>query len=230
MLNGSKEEVMQRMTISAMVICLVIAETASAQVDKTVGKFGFGVDGGVFLPVSGDITSDSTFSDYFNAGPGLGGHVTYAITKEAAIRAGFSYTFLKLKDEANGDPDLEPYFRTPYFYLDGVLNLGGFMKPEGIVNPYLTAGPGIYMWTMTDDGVDGDPMRIGQEEFKKTSLGLHFGPGVEIFATPALSLFAEGKYHLIFTEDEEKFGEDFANLSGVDVSAGVTYHFNITPE
>jgi opacity protein-like surface antigen len=134
---------------------------------------------------------------------------------------------MKMKDEAIGDSELEPHFSTPYFYLDGVLNFGGFMKPGGMINPYIVAGPGVYMWKVTDDGANGDAILVGEEEFKKTSLGIHFGPGIEIFATPKLSIFAEGKYHIVFTEDEEKFGPEFANMSAIDISAGLTYHFNL---
>lgn len=50
---------------------------------------------------------------------------------------------------------------------------------------------------------------------------------MEVFATPALSIFAEGKYHMLFTKDEDKFGDDFGNLGAMAVTVGVTYHFSI---
>ncbi|MDD4052841.1 MAG: outer membrane beta-barrel protein [candidate division Zixibacteria bacterium] len=223
---------MKRFGLGLAVLCLVIASTASAQVDGTVGKLGVGVNGGLMIPASGDFTIDSSFSDYFGVGPGFGAHLTYTPVKEFTLRGGFTYTFMKLKDEVRGDMSEEPYFSAPYAYVDGVFNLGSFIKAEkNIVNPYILAGGGVYFWKVTDDGVNGDPITFpygaGTEEWKGTSFGAHFGAGVEVFVTPALSLFAEGKYHLMITKDEDKFGDDFANLGAIDAMVGLTYHFPI---
>jgi hypothetical protein len=223
---------MKRFGFGLAVICLVIASTAAAQVDGTVGKLGVGVNGGLLIPASGDFTADSSFSDYFSAGPGFGAHINYTPIKEFTIRGGFTYAFMKMKDEVRGDMAGEPYLSTPYAYVDGVLNLGSFIKaPKNIVNPYVVAGGGMYFWKVTDDGVNGDPITFpysgSREEWKATSFGAHFGAGVEVYATPSLSVFAEGKYHIIITKDEDKFGPDFANLGAIDAMVGVTYHFPI---
>jgi opacity protein-like surface antigen len=219
---------MKRIAVIAVLFCLTLAPIAGAQIDNNIGKLGFGVDGGLFIPASGDFTADSSFSDFFSVGPGFGAHVNYTICKQAAVRGGFSYTFLKMKDEARGNMTNKPYLATPYLYLDGILNFGGFMKPGSTINPYLAAGAGFYTWKVTDDGVGGDAIKLANnEEFKNTSLGIHFGPGVEFFATPALSIFAEGKYHLIFTKDNDKFGPEFKNLGAVDATVGLTYHFSL---
>jgi opacity protein-like surface antigen len=215
---------MKQYAIIAAILCLALAPAAGAQIDQSARTIGFGVDGGLVIPVSGDAAVDSSFSDYFGIGPGFGAHVSYTPIKQVTVRAGFSYAFMKMKDEVAGDAAVEPYLSTPYVYLDGVLNGGGFMKPGSIINPYAIAGGGVYMWKITDDGVNGDARVLGNlEEMKKTSPGLHFGAGLEVFATPQLSVFAEGKYHMVFMEDTEKFGEDFGNLGAIDVSAGLTY-------
>ncbi len=218
---------MQRIVAITAIMLLVIAPMAGAQNFPAVNKLGVGVNGGLMLPASGDITNDSSFSDFFKAGPQFGAHVNYTPIKELTLRTGFSYAFMKMKDEVRGSGTNEPYFTAPYAYVDAVLNLGSLIKSEkNIVNPYIAAGGGAYFWKVTDDGVGGDAQKLGNnEEFKKTSLGVHFGPGVEILATPALSIFAEGKYHIILTKDEDKFGKDFKNMGAIEVAAGLTYHF-----
>ncbi len=218
---------MQRIVAITAILLLAIAPIAGAQNVPSMGKLGIGVNGGLMLPASGDITNDSSFSDIFKAGPQFGAHVNYTPIKELTLRTGFSYAFMKMKDEVRGSGTNEPYFSVTYAYVDGVLNLGSLIKSErSVVNPYIAAGGGMYFWKITEDGVGGDAQKLGNnEEFKKTSLGLHFGPGVEIFATPALSVFVEGKYHIILTKDEDKFGADFKNMSAIEVAAGLTYHF-----
>jgi hypothetical protein len=224
---------MKKTGLFTAVICLAIVSAASAQMDNAVGKLGVGLNGGLLIPVSGDITSDSSFGDYFGIGPGFGAHVAYTPIKELTLRGGFTYTFLKLKDDVKGDDITgDPYFSAPYAYVDGVLNLGNFIKAEKkVVNPYLLAGGGLHFWKMTDDGMNGDPVTFpydnSTEKWKGTSFGTHFGAGVEYFVTPDLSLFAEGKYHILFTKDEDKFGDDFANLGPIDAIVGFTYHFPI---
>lgn len=223
---------MKKTGLLAAIICLAIVSMAAAQ-DNAVGKLGVGINGGLLVPASGDITIDSSFSDYFGVGPGFGAHLTYTPVKELTLRGGFTYTFLKLKDDAKGsDVSGDPYFSAPYAYVDGVLNLGSFIKSEKkVINPYILAGGGLHFWKMTDDGVNGDaitsPYGTGTEEWKKTSFGVHFGAGLEYFVTPDLSLFAEGKYHVLLTKDEDKFGDDFANLGAIDALVGFTYHFPI---
>jgi hypothetical protein len=181
-----------------------------------------------FAQNDADFTADSSFSDLFNVGPRLGGHINYTICKQAAVCGGISYTYLKMKNEVRGNVTRKPYFTTPYFNVDGILNFGGFMKPSSMINPYLTAGAGAYMWKVNDDGVGGNAIKLAStKEFRNTSPGIHFGPGVEFFATPVLSIFAEGKYHLIFTKDNDKFGPEFKNLGAVDATVGPTYHFSL---
>jgi hypothetical protein len=220
---------MKRYIVMAMVLCLAIAPVAGAQADKAAGKLGVGINGGLMIPTSGDITADSSLNDFFKAGPAFGAHINYTFVPQFSVRGGFTYTFMKMKDEVIGSDTEEPYFTTPYAYIDGILNIGGFMKSENnIFNPYIVAGGGLYFWKVTDDGAGGDAALLdNDEEWKKTSFGVHFGPGVEIYATPALSIFAEAKYHILFAKDEDKFGVDFKNPGMIDVIAGLTYHFPI---
>ena len=219
---------MKKVSLITAAIFFLAATMASAQIGHNNGSLGFGINGGLYIPAGGDVTADSSFGDYFGAGPGFGAHIQYNVIKELTIRAGFDYAFMKMDDEAKGTLTGDPYFSSPYIFFDGAYNLGNYINSgNGILNPYVLAGGEIHFWKITDDGAGGDPLPIGSEEWKNTSFGLRFGAGVEVFAMPQLSIFAEGKYHLMFTEDTEKFGEDFGNLGMIDITAGLTYYFPI---
>lgn len=219
---------MKRTLLILALVSTLAVGTSYARGGAETGSLGLGLNGGVMIPTSGDVRNDSTFNDFFDVGPGFGAHISYVPLRQLTLEAGFDYAFMKLKDDARIGSD-EPYFSAPYLYVTGKWNMGSFIKSESnIFNPYLLAGGGVYFWKVTDDGVDGDAVVLGNgEELKKTSLGLQFGAGTEIFAMSNLSLFAEGKYHLIFSEDEDTFGDQFENLGAMSVSAGLTYYFPI---
>jgi len=223
-----KKNMKRTLVLLGLIVTIALPGISFGQIPK-VGNFGVGLNGGILLPVSGDVTRDSSFNDYFKVAPDLGAHVSFVPIRYFTLEAGFDYASLKMKDEVRPNAGREPYFTTPYVYLDGKWNLGALIKSEkNIVNPYLLAGGGVYFWKVTDDGAGGDAVILGNgEEFKKTSFGLQFGAGSEFFVAPNISVFAEGKYHLIFAKDEEKFGEDFSNPSAISVTGGLRFYFPI---
>ena len=221
---------MKRIALTIMVLGVVCFSFSQANAFDKVNKLGVGIDGGILIPATGDVTSDSSIGYFFDLGPSFGVHVCYGVIPEFSVEAGFKYSFMKMKDEVNDEPSKEPYLNMPQIYVDGILNLGSFMEKENnMINPFVRAGVGIYPWKLTEDDVTGDPVQLDNgEEFKKTSFGLNFGAGLEYFATPELSLFAEGKFHYVFTKDEDKFGPDFDDTGHIGVTAGLTYYFPIT--
>lgn len=224
-----QEVTMKKVSFLTIAICLLTVTFVNAQVGQNTGSLGLGIDGGILIPVSGDVTANDGFGDYFGIGPNFGIHAQYNVIKELSLRTGFTYSFMKMDDEKVDEQGLtgEPYFTSPYIYLDGVFNLGNYINQgNSIFNPYAFAGCGMYFWKITDDGVGGDAIVLENgEEFKKTSFGMRFGAGVEVFATPQLSVFAEGKYAMIFSEDTDKFGDDFGNMGLVEITGGLTYYF-----
>ena len=223
---------MKRIALIIMVLGVVCFSFSQANAFDKVNKLGVGIDGGILIPATGDVVPDSSVSDFFDLGPSFGVHVCYGVIPEFSVEAGFKYSFMKMKDEVNDEPSKEPYLNMPQIYVDGILNLGSFIKKENnMINPFVRAGVGIYPWKLTEDDVTGDAVRLdNNEEFKKTSFGLNFGAGLEYFATPELSLFAEGKFHYVFTKDEDKFGPDFDDTGHIGVTAGLTYYFPITTQ
>lgn len=218
---------MKKLITGSMAAALLLLVVSTAGAFDVTGKVGAGIDAGLIIPAGGDVTADSSISDIFNVGPTFGLHVGYGITKEISLKAGFGYAFMSISDDANADPDNEPHLTMPNIYLNGVLNLGSFINKENnMFNPFFEAGPALYFWKVTDDGAGGDAIVLdNNEELKKTSFGLNFGAGLDIFATPDLAISAEGKYHLIFSEDEDAFGPDFGNMNILEVKLGLTYYF-----
>jgi hypothetical protein len=230
--NEERKRTMKRtLLLMAIFVTIAIPATQASQIPFK-GSLGVGINGGLMIPASGDVTRDSSFNDFFKTGADLGAHLSFVPMKYLTLEAGFDYAFMKMKDEVRLNPGVEPYFSAPYVYLVGKWNLGALIKSErNFVNPYLLAGGGVYFWKVTDDGAGGDAIVLGNgQEFKKTSLGLQFGAGSELYVAPNISLFAEGKYHLVFSEDTEKFGDDFSNLSGVSISGGLTFYFPLSPK
>jgi len=224
---------MKRTVTIAAVLLLISAAYVPAGAFDIASHLGVGVQDGIAIPTNGDITADSTVADFFKVGPLFGGHINYAVNDAITIRTGFDYAFMKMEDAAKDDPAKDPYWTTPYVYLDGVFNLGSLFKnPSNIFNPYVGAGAGLYFWKVTDDNVNGDPVLLSNnEEFKKTSFGLNFTGGVEVFATSQFSFFAEGKYHLVFASDDAKFGTDIPtldNIGFIGITGGVSYYFPLT--
>jgi opacity protein-like surface antigen len=217
---------MKKTLIFMALVHLVIVPVVQAGQTAEVGSIGFNVNGGINIPVSGEIASNTTFSDVFNVGPTFEARIMYLPMKHLTVLAGFDYSFLKMEDESRVGIAGEPYFTMPCVYIDGILNIGDLINnPDNILNPYVLAGGGLYFWKVTDDGVGGDAILLENgEDFSKTSFGLQFGAGLEVFATPQLSIFVEGKYHHIFSEDTDEFGDKFSNLGTISVNAGVTYY------
>jgi hypothetical protein len=211
---------------SVMLAVVLLCATPASAIDNT-GKLAFGINGGLSIPAGGDVTANSALGDVYDLGPTFGAHVKYGVIKEVTVETGFKYAFMKTKDEYLPDDGLESYFSVPQVYFDGVFNLGSFInKSDNIFNPYLKAGGELAFWKFTDDGAGGDAVILENgEEFSATSFGLNFGGGLEVFATPSLSIFAEGLYHMDFTEDEEKFGTDFGNAGLIDVNVGLSFYF-----
>jgi opacity protein-like surface antigen len=112
----------------------------------------------------------------------------------------------------------------PFVSLNGTFNFGPMMKAEGNkLNPFATAGVGMYMWYFSENQRT-NKQKVGEEEFKASSLGINFGAGVEYFVKEKLSVFGRLNYHMVMMKDKDKFGEDFANQGFLTFGAGVTYY------
>jgi len=91
-----------------------------------------------------------------------------------------------------------------------------FSLPGSPVVPYVGAGVGLHMFkTEFDFGIPG----LEPEDASDTYFGIHGVGGAEFMVNPMLSVFAEGKYGVIFSEGES------TNVWAV--VGGVGYHLEM---
>src|SRR6185295_2744668 len=98
--------------------------------------------------------------------------------------------------------------------------------------PYVGAGGGLYAWRLEEDGrfIDFTPPPPTIFRADSVAEGEAYGyyglAGFEVPVGRSWSFFAEGRWHQV----DDELGDDFAtfgtiDLSGRDVSAGVSYRF-----
>jgi opacity protein-like surface antigen len=191
---------------------------------------GFGAWAGGNMPLHGGFYEEDNVSDNlsdvvgFFAFPAV--EVKYVVMDKVAVAINGGYGYMPVKDDkkAEGLEDLTPALNMPYVSLNGTFNFGPMMKAEdNKLNPFLTAGAGMYMWYFSVNERTDKLHRMG-EEFKGSSLGINVGGGVEYFAMENLAVFGRLNYHYVMMKDEDKFGEDFGNQGFLMFGAGVTYY------
>ncbi len=210
-----------------LVILVISIFAASTAYGMDMSKhIGFGGWVGGIMPINGTVSSEDNLSDVvgFYGFPAL--EIKYVIIDRVAVGANVGYGYMPIKDEKKGVgfEDLTPALNMPYVTVNGTYNFGPMMKAEeNKLNPFATAGVGMYMWYFSRNERT-DKLTIGDEEWKASSLGINVGGGVEYFASEKLAVFGRLNYHFVMMKDEDKFGEDFGSQGFLTFGAGVTYY------
>ncbi len=157
-----------------------VVPLAVVQAQRTPGSVSLGAYGGVGLPMGPD-----SFKDYWKMGIGLGAEIRYNFTEYFCVGISFTYQPFSLKEE------LEEIVggALKMHILSG--NLVQYFTPTD--NPiclYATLGGGYYMMKPEE----------GYESEDKP--GLNGGAALEMMVSRDLFLFAEGKFHYVFTEGD----------------------------
>jgi opacity protein-like surface antigen len=208
---------------------LILCGTSAYAMDMSK-HIGFGAWAGGIMPVNGNFSSQDKMSDFVGMYGFPAVEIKYVVMDKAAVGVNFGYGYMPIKDdkkkEMDGFEDLTPALNMPYVALNGTFNFGPMMKAEGNkLNPFLTAGAGMYMWYFSvNERTDKLPAFKEGEEFKASSLGINVGGGVEYFAMEKLAVFGRFNYHFVMMKDEDKFGSDFGNQGFLMFGAGVTYY------
>lgn len=212
---------------------LVFGGTTAYALDMS-NHVGFGAWAGGNMSLNGSYSADDNLSDVVGIFAFPAVELKYVVIDKAAVAVNFGYGYMPMKDEKKeemGDrfKDLTPALNLPYVTLNGTFNFGPMMKAEdNKLNPFLTAGAGMYMWYFSENERSEKLYAVGKsgkmEEFKATSLGINVGGGVEYFAMENLAAFGRVNYHMVMMKDEDKFGENFDNQGFLMFGAGVTYY------
>lgn len=212
---------MVKRTINLLIIFTLLAKSLSS------ADFSISLNPGGIWALNGYYNKTEKLKDRVIPGAGLGLGLRYEITGNFTIEACYSYNWMFIKKAKRPDAykDDKPVFLTPMYTLNGTV----FLSTGKTLDPFLTAGAGIFPWRFSSQVTGGELWTAPEnpdEDFSKTSLGLNIGMGIDVYISSKISLTAESKYYYIFTKDEEKFGTDgFTNQGFLGIRLGLTYHF-----
>lgn len=172
--------------MAAIALAAVLASTAAAQMRGVVGV-------GLSVPV-GEFADESGAGAQAGGGTALAGLEWLPEGRSFGLRLDGAYNRFCTSacDEAGGDLDVR--FRFLNANLSGIaeLPLGGAAD----LRPYVLAGVGLYNYKL-----EGDDVPDGFDE-SETDFGLSGGLGVT-YALGRVGLFAEGRFHNVFTSEED---------------------------
>ena len=211
-------------------VLMIVAFAGSTAYAMDMSKhIGFGVWGGGNMPLHGNYDSTYALSDQvgFYGFPAV--EVKYVVMDKFSLAASYGYGYMPMKDDKKPSgtlwEDMTPALNLPFVTLNGTFNFGPMMKAEdNKLNPFATAGVGMYMWYFSVNERTDKMSAMGGEEFKASSLGINVGGGVEYFAMEKLAIVGRVNYHYVMMKDEDKFGPDFGNQGFLMFGAGVTYY------
>jgi outer membrane protein W len=212
-----------------LTIAALFSLTAASFAWDNSGKLGISLDGGFILSANGGFNSTDDMSDVVKPGANLGLKVKYNFDNSWAVQCGYDYNFMLVEDDYKPVQSDDPAFVMHAITVDGFYNFGPLLKTNAAA-PFVSAGVGIYPWMFTEDGLSGDALPApndAAEDFAKTSFGMNFGLGVDYYVVKEWSVNLGVNYRYIFTEDKDKFGDDFENQGLLNCCLGFTYYIPV---
>ncbi len=199
-----------RTILLAVLGLALVASCAYAQ--RTPGTYSIGAFGGVAMP-----QGPEEFKDYFKSGYGFGGEVKYNVNPKMSLAGSFSMITFGIKEDAFGDDigieDAKVTIEGGGIKVNAIqANVLYYLMPAGSATElYAIGGAGYYMQKMESPDkveveVEGetydltDMFDMGEED-GENDIGVQFGLGMDL-PLGSMNLFFEGKYHIVFTEDE----------------------------
>ena len=202
-----------------LAFALIAALAVPAFGQRTPGSFSIGGFGGLAMP-----QSPKEFKDITKSSIGYGGEFKYNINEKTSFVAAFTMLpfkynedeFTKMFEEFTGETGLEVNVEGGGFKINAITGnvLLYLSPPEASTGFYATVGGGYYMLKTEDPDkvevtVEGETIDVTDEFTSngesegENKFGVNGGLGLEVAMGTNLALFAEGKYHLIFTEDDK---------------------------
>jgi hypothetical protein len=169
-------------TILLTVLALTLIGS-SAMAQRTPGSYSIGAFGGVCMP-----QGPKEFKDTYKSGFGFGGEFKYNVGPKMSFVG--SYTMLSFPVDVK---DSDAKFKSNIIQANALYYL---MSPEAATQLTLIGGGGYYMQKFDWGSEDADNDKNSENDF-----GVQFGAGMDL-PLGVMNLFFEGKYHIVFTEDE----------------------------
>jgi len=198
-------------TVLLAVLALALIGS-SAMAQRTPGSYSIGGFGGVGLP-----SGPKEFKDYFKSGIGYGGELKYNVNEKTSLSASFTMLKFGIKtdeiEDAVGEEGAKVTVEGGGLKANIIqANLLYYLAPpESSTQLYLIGGGGYYMEkaespdkvTVEFEGetYDLSDMFESEDSESENDFGVQFGAGLDL-PLGSLNLFVEGKYHIVFTEDE----------------------------
>lgn len=174
----------------AMVVALgaLAAPAARAQ-----GEFSFGVQGGGAIPLG-------TFSDGYQSGFSMGADADLWFVPNVAVGLDLLYSQHDAKaGNATGQQNVT------LFPVGGHLKLG-FSPEAAMVTPWVQVGAGAYNIRAKDEDII-----LGETVTTDTKFGMNVGAGLDLRASPSVSVGAVASFHVIPNALESDSGTNAAS-------------------
>jgi opacity protein-like surface antigen len=212
--GNAKEVTMRASTLTALIVLLSLSSATA--VATTDAPYAFTAFGGMATP-TGDL------STYWGSGLSFGGSLSYqthdylAIELAAANGQRFGLDESSFYEDLGVEPTLGSISGASVnaFSVTGGLRVG---KSNATINPYGAFGAGYYRLSIADVTVEGFGL------FSQTipgatrnAFGVNLGGGVQSPVSPSMSVFAELRYHVAFTEG--------TSATYLPVTGGVRIHW-----
>jgi len=175
--------------LSILAILLVFCATSFAQAPSSPIKLY--AQGGLTMPLSPDGFKDNVKSGYhFGAGVGF-----TLIPKVQGVAKAEYHMFGSDAPDSMGLGDLK-------ILLLGADARVGLALPSAPISPFLIGGAGVANMSQDIDVGTVGAALSGTASVDETKFYVNVGGGVDLKSGPALTLFIQGRYVRIFTDDE----------------------------
>jgi hypothetical protein len=180
-----------------------VAAPATAPQAEKVKRVSIYVGGGIAFPMS-----PSGFSDFWGMGFSFGGGLGYAFSPSLAFVGLVDYNNFALDGDAilaasgfGGMGISISGGSASIFSVSGNLKANLIPTPNSL-SPYFIGGIGYSTVSTGDFTLSAGGLSITESGFSESHASILFGVGLDIPASEALDIFLEGKYGIVFTEDQ----------------------------
>jgi opacity protein-like surface antigen len=222
--NNSARPRMKRWIVMMAAVPVLVSGLAASDLGKRLSlRFA---PGGI-MALGGHYSDTEKLSGVVSLGAGLGLGLRYQMNENFILELGYDFCWIPVKG------DNKPFAykeQNPALNLQMLTANGIFFLMSGYrLEPYLTLGAGLYPWEFSQVPIWGSPWPAPakpEESFSDHSLAFNIGLGVDAPLSSKLAVFAELKYHYIFSRNPGKFGtDDFTQQDFLGLNMGFTYSF-----